>query len=92
MGDYSEGEMLLTINVKETFVLEIEQHGETTEMVTGVGTLNSSLVTRMELREYGGRENFHWEDQMRIENIVLGGEYFRMRIGILEIITTQSAV
>jgi hypothetical protein len=68
MSNYTEGEMLLTIKVKDTFVVDIEQHSVVTELVTGVKTSNSTLVTRLKLRfqPFKGDENFKWEDEMRI--------------------------
>ena len=72
MSNYTKGEMLLTIKVKDTFVVGIEQHGVDTELVTGVKTSNSTLVTRLELRTKR-KEEFKWHDEMRIA--VTGKEF-----------------
>jgi hypothetical protein len=72
---YTKGEMLLTIKVKDTFVVEIEQHSVVTELVTGVKTSNSTLVTRLELQTvlFKRKEEFKWQDEMRIA--VTGKEF-----------------
>ena len=68
MAEYTEGEMLMTIKIKETFVLEIEQNGEKTELVSGVTTQDLHLATKLKLQFFrvGGSVNFVWRDQMTI--------------------------
>ena len=66
MPDYKEGEISLTIKIQETFVVDIEQNSEISELITAIRTVESDLVNRLELQRFGERRNFVWEDHITI--------------------------
>ena len=63
MSDYTHGELLFTIMVENNFAVEIEQNGESRKLVSGVSTLNSTLVTKIVL-ELRYRDYFQWDNYM----------------------------
>ena len=66
MPDYKEGEISLTIKIQETFVVDIEQNSEISELITAIRTVESDLVDRLELQRFGERRNFVWDEQITI--------------------------
>ena len=65
MSNYTEGEMILTIKVEDTFVVDVEQGQEVRSFVTGVPTENSTLVTEIEL-PLTYSDTLMWENDMMI--------------------------
>ena len=63
MSDYTHGELLFTIMVENNFAVEIEQNEESRKLVSGVSTLNSTLVTKIVL-ELRYRDYFQWDNYM----------------------------
>ena len=63
MSDYTHGELLFTIMVENNFAVEIEQNGESRKLISGVSTLNSTLVTKIVL-ELRYRDYFQWDNYM----------------------------
>ena len=63
MSNYTRGEMILTIKVEDTFVVDVEQGQEVRSFVTGVPTQDSILVTKIEL-PLTYSDTFMWENNM----------------------------
>ena len=63
MSNYTRGEMVLTIKVEDTFVVDIEQGQEVRSFVSGVPTQNSTLVTKIGLQQ-NYSHYFLWKDSM----------------------------
>ena len=62
MANYSAGEISITINVEDTFVVEISNAGRTWNFVTEIKTINSSKVTELYLQRIyeDARDSFKW--------------------------------
>ena len=63
MPSYTRGEMILTIKVEDTFVVDVEQGQEVRSFVTGVPTQDSILVTMIGLQQ-NYSDYFLWKDSM----------------------------
>ena len=63
MSNYTEGEMILTIKIEDTFVVDVKHGQEVRSFVSGVPTENSTLVTNIGLQQ-NYSHSFMWKDSM----------------------------